>query len=128
MVTLMESLESEEIGNGARSGSAALGLPSNGRGVVRKGGNGAFAQVEEANSNVVASNSAGQLKIGVGDSAGRVVPGDHRLGNVGRERSTPETGCVGVLEDNATHAGGSCIGSLYHRGLTREEFGDASGT
>jgi hypothetical protein len=63
MVTLVESLKPEKVRRDTSSRCGALGLPGQGRGIIRQGSNGAFANVSMVGKHVMVGNGASQLQV-----------------------------------------------------------------
>ena len=77
--TLMQGLQAQEISNRASGGGRAFGLPSQSRGVVREGADGAFSHLAGVGNHSMLSNGASELQIRVGNGAVGIVPTDHSL-------------------------------------------------
>jgi hypothetical protein len=116
MVTLVETVQPEQVGGRAGSGSRAFALPRDGRNVVRQGGNGALPTVEVLTKDVLMANGTSQFQVRVGDASGRVFVGDQLVSDFLGELGAPEDGIevrVGRSgEPDASHAcGGGIDGS-----------------
>jgi hypothetical protein len=114
-VALVEGLETEEVGRDARGGGGALGLPGEGRRVVRERVDGALTAVHLVDKDVVVRDGPGELEIRIGERAVGVAAADDGVLDVEGERCAPEDrveppGVMVSDEENPAHAGGCGVG------------------
>jgi hypothetical protein len=132
IVALMKCLEAEQVSWGAGGGGGSLGLPGEGRGIVGERVDGTLTTVGVVDQDVVLGNSARQLQIGVGDSAGGVGRADEGSLDGERERGAPEEGNHepggSGNEDDTAHAGRGSVGGAKGPGVSVNNLAKAGGT